>query len=86
MGLITIETPFCTNLNYLIQDMETAESLIANLDKIALPIKNNKSKTPPIKQPTVTRSKGIKAAFGTLNDKDAATLAKRLREANRQVT
>lgn len=87
MGTIVIETPFNTDLKYLIKDDETAESLIEDLEEIALPLKPNRSKAPAIKPPTVSRQEGLDAAFGILaKDEDSATLAQRIRKANRQIT
>lgn len=85
--MIVIETPINTDVNFLIQDEETAESLIEDLEEIALKVKPNRSKTPAIEMPKESLTpQDFKNVLGLWANKEETgqEIASRIRQANRK--
>ena len=89
MGQIIVETPLNITINYVIQDTDTANSLIENLDDIALRLKknSNKSKTPDIEMPKSKLTlEDFNDVVGMWADREETgeEISMRIRKANRR--
>lgn len=88
MATITIAVPFGENIDFVVDDAETAQEIIDELDQIAFRIEKNPVNKKNIRPAKMPKSESLQMLLGMRrgDKKSSLEIADEIRRSNRKIT